>query len=317
MYACECKQYFGVSICKGEKSKYLYPFDESGSIQNGNFMKLCLHKLDDLVELPTCFKNLTNITHVSILSGKLQSTKNLPPNSQIVNLRHNKIVQVVDIPKSVEELFISNNSIEQFDNTLSLKTVDLTGNKTTIFDRLPVGSIFSEANSTLETVICHEDTTKLSLGYCPKLKRVEINKGMRSISISLADLTFVDLRSIDSLEKLELVSCSNLEYIGLPPNLKVLKLTSCNLENVFDLKIPNNLHELYISGNRLKEIKIPRNLRVLYCSGNLVKKLIVFGNEKLYILCNSCPDLEEVCCLDGAKVVVDAKNCPILIEQKN
>ncbi|XP_058453296.1 uncharacterized protein LOC131431531 [Malaya genurostris] len=176
------------------------------------------------------FENVAKLEYLWLKNNNLTSFELSNVNVNIVNVMNNKLKRIV-INASVQELYLSNNSISEIvanDTTdFTLRTLDLSWNKITSLDAI------SNIHSLKILDLSHNKIGALNLTTFSKMTELlDLNLEDTQIS-NLQYGTFSQLASLTRLD----ISYNNLNQIDL---------------DIFTSS--NHMEEIYIEGNRLKAI---------------------------------------------------------------
>lgn len=184
-----------------------------------------------ITEIPEKFKNFTLIETIKIEGTKISELKNLPPNITTLSAKGNvfKIVDGNEIPESVKNLELNNNSIIRLINLKNgIDVLELCGNS------------FEEIES-----IIPKSVTNLRLStnqYLKKLPLFEEN----GVNLKILSICNTMITNIDDLPpnitSLESCYCEIKEVNNLPQTLLVWKSYSTKLESI-NCDFPPNLVE--------------------------------------------------------------------------
>ena len=192
-------------------------------------------------ELPEIFASFDRITKLIVVSCRLGSLKNIPPNVRVLVLRDNSLSVVIsnDIPNSVEELYLNKNKISLVDLSCSpnIRTLNISHNLLNGYSCFPpnVENLLC-TGSQLEQTECFQQLDKL----------VSLN------------LNSTNIRSIDRIpDNVRELRCSRTclkIIVRLPQQLQLFVAHSSEIEEFTFDSFPNSLRELDLYDNALQRV---------------------------------------------------------------
>jgi len=223
-------------------NRYITYFDSIYIFNKSKFkyfkrLRLICHERHDLFEKIFC---LLNFSYINTLIANECSIENIPINLnmgiQILDLNHNKISKIENLPEGLRSLNLWSNEILKIENLPEgLRVLDLCDNEISKIENLPEG------------------LRSLNL-WSNEISKIEnLPEGLRSLNLSSNEISKIE-NLPEGLRSLNLWSNKISKIENIPEELEILNLWGNNISIVENL--PELLNTLYISNEFLVPLEV-------------------------------------------------------------
>ena len=233
-----------------------------------------------LIEIPKEIKELKNLKKLDLSHNKISEIKNIPEGLEVLYLENNHISEIKNLPNSLELLDLDYNLITDIPHNLlklkKLKKIYLYDNYITVVKNLP-NSIIKLGlgdNKISEIKKIPESLKKLDLSNNHITEIKNLPEGLTYLNLKDNEITKIKNLPIE-LNELQLENNYITKIKNLPQSLKKLDLGYNQITEIKNL--PNSLEEFFLQHNQITEIPLTllelTNLTNFYHIGNPIEHI--------------------------------------------